>query len=60
MYGSLMKLAALPPGTLVLSGHEFTQMNADFALTVDADNIALQRRAEETRALRAKGLPTIP
>ena len=38
MHASLKKLAALPPETIVYCGHEYTQANAKFALTVDPDN----------------------
>ncbi len=60
MFASLHKLAALPPETLVCCGHEYTQSNARFALSVDPDNAALQARAAEVQALRAAGKPTVP
>ena len=60
MWRSLGKLAALPDATRVYCGHEYTQSNARFALTVDPDNEALRRRAAEVDAARAQGRPTIP
>jgi hydroxyacylglutathione hydrolase len=60
MWSSLHKLKALPAGTTVYCGHEYTQSNARFALTVDPDNAALQRRAKEVDELRARGAPTLP
>ncbi len=60
MWGSLQRLAQLPDDTLVCCGHEYTQSNARFALTVDPDNRALQARAEEVASLRALGTPTLP
>lgn len=60
MWGSVSKLAALPDDTLVYSGHEYTQSNARFALTVDPDNLALQHRAEEIDRDRAAGKATVP
>ncbi len=60
MWGSLCKLAALPPETVVCSGHEYTQANAKFALTVDPGNSALISRAKAVDEARAKGLPTVP
>jgi len=60
MFTSLGKLAALPGGTLVCCGHEYTESNARFAVTVEPDNEALARRAEEVRQLRAQGRPTVP
>src|SRR5690606_2276629 len=41
MFESLGKLAKLPGDTLICSGHEYTQANARFALTIDPDNPAL-------------------
>jgi hydroxyacylglutathione hydrolase len=60
MFRSLRALAALPPETLVCCGHEYTESNARFALTVEPDNAALRARAEEARAQRAAGKPTVP
>jgi len=60
MWSSLGKLAALPDETRVFCGHEYTQSNARFALTIDRDNAALERRAAEVERLRAAGEPTIP
>lgn len=60
MFASLRKLAALPPGTKVCCGHEYTESNARFALHVDPDNAALQARAAQARQQRAAGQPTVP
>ena len=60
MWQSLSKLTALPRDTLVCSGHEYTQSNARFALTIDPENKALQARATRIDEARAKGLPTVP
>jgi len=60
MWQSLSKLTALPPETLIYSGHEYTVANAKFALTIDADNPALKARAEAARRARAAGRTTVP
>lgn len=60
MFASLTKLAALPDDTLVCCGHEYTESNVKFALSLDPGNAALRARAEEVQRLRASGLPTIP
>ena len=60
MWESLKKLIALPRETVVYCGHEYTQANARFALTIEPDNAALQKRAKEVDALRAAGKPTLP
>jgi len=60
MWSSLSKLAALPGETLVHSGHEYTESNARFALSVDPDNADLVARAAEITRIRARGEPTVP
>ena len=60
MFDSLSKLAALPDDTLVCCGHEYTESNAKFALSVDPDNAALRARVDEARQQRARGVPTVP
>lgn len=60
MLGSLDRLAALPDETRVCCGHEYTQANGRFALTVDPDNVALARRMDRVDALRAQQQPTVP
>jgi hydroxyacylglutathione hydrolase len=60
MWNSLGKLKWLPSVTRVYCGHEYTQTNARFALTVDPDNGILIQRAAEVDRLRAVGKPTIP
>ena len=60
MWESLSKLAALPPETVIYSGHEYTAANATFALTIEPDNGDLQARAESIARDRAAGIPTVP
>ena len=60
MFASLRKLAALPGGTKLCCGHEYTESNARFALSVDPDNAALKARTEQARQQRAAGQPTLP
>lgn len=60
MWTSLKKLRALPGETALYCGHEYTLSNARFALSVDPDNSALRRRAQEVEALRDEGRPTVP
>ncbi len=60
MFASLAKLAALPADTQVFCGHEYTQSNARFALTVEPDNVALRARAAEVMRLRESSLSTVP
>jgi len=60
MFTSLGKLAALPGSTKLCCGHEYTESNARFALSVDPDNAALQTRTDQARQQRAAGQPTLP
>ena len=60
MHASLQKLAALPPETLICSGHEYTATNLRFALTLEPNNPALISRIADVAEKRAKGTPTVP
>src|SRR5499426_1603700 len=60
MWQSLQKLMALPKETTVYCGHEYTQANARFALTIEPQNAALKQRAAEVDQLRADGKATLP
>lgn len=60
MWNSLAKLRQLPADTTVYAGHEYTQSNAKFALTIEPENADLKARAAEVDELRAKGRPTLP
>jgi len=60
MWGSLLKLAALPGETQVYCGHEYTEANARFALTIERGNPILTDRAEHVAKLRAEKRPTVP
>ena len=60
MHHSLMTLAALPEETQVYCGHEYTQSNARFALTVDPGNSLLKARAARVDQLRGSDMFTLP
>ncbi|MEM8655756.1 MAG: hydroxyacylglutathione hydrolase [Pseudomonadota bacterium] len=60
MFDSLQKLAALPRDTVVYSGHEYTEANGTFALTIDPENTDLISRVREVADKRASGTPTVP
>jgi hydroxyacylglutathione hydrolase len=60
MWSSLCKLAALPGETEIYCGHEYTEANARFALTIEPDNELLKGRAEQIAKLRADKLATLP
>jgi hydroxyacylglutathione hydrolase len=60
MWDSLRKLMALPKETAVYCGHEYTQANAKFALSIEPDSAALQQRAKAVDEVRAAGKATLP
>jgi hydroxyacylglutathione hydrolase len=60
MHGSLKKLMALPDDTKVYCGHEYTENNLRFAMTLEPNNHKLVSRFETVRTLRARGVPTVP
>lgn len=60
MWQSLAKIAALPPATSIYCGHEYTQANATFALTIEPENAELQARAKAVAVARANGKMTLP
>ncbi len=60
MWNSLSKLKRLPGDTRIYCGHEYTQANARFALTVEPGNRDLIARANRVDELRAQGKSTVP
>ncbi len=60
MWNSLLKLRALADDVMYFCGHEYTQANIKFALTIEPGNAALAARAREVDKLRAEGKPTLP
>ncbi len=60
MWESLSKLMRLPADILVYSGHEYTQSNAAFALTIEPDNPALKSRIAQIDSARGTGKATVP
>jgi hydroxyacylglutathione hydrolase len=60
MFHSVNQFKDLPPHTYLYCGHEYTEANCRFALTIDPDNKALQARAREVEKLRAENRMTCP
>ena len=60
MWKSLQKLKVLPSSTRVYCTHEYTQANGHFALSVEPDNLQLQRKMIEVADLRLINKPTVP
>ncbi len=60
MVASLKKLAALPENTQVYCGHEYTEKNLRFALSLEPGNNALNAKHEWSVKTRAAGKFTVP
>lgn len=61
MWASLKKLIdALPGDTMIYCGHEYTQANAAFAMTIEPGNKDLSARAAEIDIMRSRGEATVP
>ncbi len=60
MMGSLGRLAALPDDTRVYCGHEYTQKNLEFAVSLEPGNRAATEKLAAVRTLRQAGKPTVP
>lgn len=60
MYHSVNQFKTLSPSTYVYCGHEYTEANARFALSVEPGNRMLQQRVTEVAALRKEGRMTCP
>jgi hydroxyacylglutathione hydrolase len=60
MWSSLDQFRKLKPHTFVYCGHEYTEANAKFAVSVEPGNRALQARATVVANQRLKGEMTCP
>ena len=60
MLRSLSKLMALPDATKVYFGHEYTEKNLRFALTLEPHNRELQHKHAWAVQQAAKNQPTVP
>jgi hydroxyacylglutathione hydrolase len=60
MWASLSKLMTLPDDTKIWCGHEYTQSNGKFALSIEPGNAALKARMDTVNAARARGEATVP
>jgi len=60
MMSSLAKLMQLPDATEVYFGHEYTQKNLQFALTLEPGNRTLVEKYAWAKARREQAQPTVP
>lgn len=60
MLASLDQISQLPDDTMIYCAHEYTLSNLRFAQMIEPRNEALAQRAQEAKALREQGKPTVP
>ena len=60
MWDNMQRLSAVPRGTLVFCGHEYTARNGRYALGAEPGNAAIRERMAAVDRLRAAGEPTVP
>lgn len=60
LYGSVRRLAALPPSTEVYCGHEYTVANLRFAAEIEPGNLALATRLADATRRATRCEPTLP
>ena len=60
MFSSLNKLRQLSEKTLVYCGHEYTEKNLQFAMTLEPNNKRLSDKLSKVLSLRSRGLSTVP
>jgi hydroxyacylglutathione hydrolase len=60
MVESLGKLASLPDDTKVYCGHEYTEKNLRFALTLEPNNQRLKAKHEWAKKVASEGGATVP
>ena len=60
MWSSLKFIKNLPNETLIYCGHEYTESNLKFAISLLPDDEDLEKKKNKIKSLRKKGIPTIP
>ena len=59
MHESISRFSILPENTKVYCGHEYTQSNLEFAITVEPDNQFIKNKIEEVNKLRESDKETL-
>ncbi len=60
MFAALQKLGALPGETHLYCGHDYLEGNLEFALSVEPENVAMQRQLADVRERHRAGLAVLP
>ena len=60
MWDSLQKIALLPDDALVYPGHDYTEENYEFALTIEPNNKVVKKCLQGIKEWQKVGKPTVP
>ena len=60
MFTSLEKIKGLSKNTMIYCGHEYTNNNGRFCISIDKDNKKLKDRIQDVKNKMEKKLPTLP
>ena len=60
MFKSLYKLNSLPENTKIYAGHEYTEKNLEWALSLQSKNISITERLLHVKNKIKKGMPSLP
>jgi len=60
MFGSLEKIKNLSKNTMIYCGHEYTNKNGQFCISIDKENVRLKNRIQDAKSKTQKKLPTLP
>ena len=60
MWDSLQKIALLPDDTLVYPGHDYTEENYEFALTIEPNSKVVKKCLQGIKEWQKLGKPTVP
>ena len=60
MFNSLEKIKKLKKNTMIYCGHEYTESNGKFCISIDKDNETLKKRIRDVKNKNEKKIPTLP
>jgi len=60
MFNSLEKIKKLKKNTMIYCGHEYTENNGKFCISIDKDNERLKKRMQDVKNKNQKKIPTVP
>ncbi len=60
LFHSMQKIKSLPDDTMLYCGHEYTQTNCRFSLSVEPENACLITKMKQIEELRSAGKATLP